>query len=109
MRRQFIIILATCSSRIEAKGICRALLAKRLVACASTISGVKSLFWWKGKIDRAKETLVILKTKDKNFSAVEKEIRRLHSYDVPEVIALPIIAGSKKYLNWIDLSIKKQK
>lgn len=106
MNDKFVIIFVTCASKKEAEKIVDALLAKRLVACGNIVSGVDSKFWWKGKIDSAKETLLILKTTASKFNAVEKEARRLHSYDVPEIIALPIVAGSKEYLSWINANIR---
>lgn len=106
MRHGHIAVFVTCSSAAEAKAIAGALLSKRIVACANIISGVRSDFWWKGKIDSADETLLVLKTTRKNFAKAEKEVRRLHSYDVPEIIALPIVAGSEAYLDWIDKSVK---
>ena len=89
----------------EARDIVDALLRKRLAACGNIISGVESKFWWKGKIDKAKETLVMLKTKNKYFRDVEREIRRIHSYDVPEIIALPIIAGNRNYIKWLKENV----
>lgn len=106
MPNKFVIIFVTCASKDEAEKIADALLAKRLVACGNVVGGIESKFWWKGKIDSAKETLLVLKTTSTNFQAVEKEVKRLHSYDVPEIIALPIVAGSKDYLNWINDSTK---
>jgi periplasmic divalent cation tolerance protein len=76
-----------------------------LVACANIIFGVESRFWWKGRINKAKETLLILKTRRENFKRVEKEIKRIHSYEVPEIIALPIVAGSKSYLEWLKVCL----
>jgi periplasmic divalent cation tolerance protein len=102
MRAKYVIIFVTCAATKEAVTIARALLEKRLVACANIIEGVESRFWWKGKIDSAKECLVMLKAKEKNFKRIEYEVKRVHSYEVPEIIALPIAAGSKDYLRWID-------
>jgi len=102
MRTDFVIIFITCASRKEAGSILDSLLKKRLVACGNIIKNVESKFWWRGKIDNEKEVLVMLKTKKENFNKIEKEVRRRHSYEVPEIIALPIIAGSKAYLDWID-------
>lgn len=102
MKTKFITIFVTCGSKKEAKRIVNSLLKKRIVACANIIDGIESRFWWRGKIDRAKEALVILKTTKKNFKALEQEVRRVHSYEVPEIIAMPIAAGSKKYLKWIE-------
>jgi len=102
MKDKFVIIFVTCASKDEARKIVAALLKKRLVACGNIIGGIESKFWWRGKINSAKETLLILKTKVAKFKAVEKEVKRLHSYDVPEIIAMPIVAGSAEYLGWID-------
>ena len=63
---------------------------------------MRSKFWWQGKVERAKEVMVMMKAKSGKFRAVEKEIARLHSYEVPEIIAIPIAAGSKSYLKWIE-------
>lgn len=102
MPHKFVVIITACASGKEAEKITTTLLKKRLVACASTIPGIESKFWWNGKIDKAKEIIVIIKAKFKNFNAIEKEITRLHSYEVPEIIAIPVAAGSKRYLKWID-------
>ena len=98
----FCILLVTCQSKKEANHIASSLLNKRLIACANIISDVNSKFWWNQKIDTAKEFLIILKARCKSFKKIEKEVKRLHSYKVPEIIAIPIIAGSKEYLGWID-------
>lgn len=82
------------------------LIKKRLAACANIIDGIDSIFWWNGKIDKAREALAIFKTSAAKFRAIEKEVLRIHSYDVPEIIALPIISGSDNYLKWIRNSLK---
>ncbi|MBN1526047.1 MAG: divalent-cation tolerance protein CutA [Candidatus Omnitrophica bacterium] len=106
MRAGHIVIFVTCSSREEAETIAGALLSGKIAACANIIPDVKSNFWWKGRIDSADETLLVLKTTKRNFRKAEKAVRRLHSYEVPEIIALPIAAGSKAYLGWITKSVK---
>ena len=98
----FIVILVTASSEEEAKKIARSLVEKRLVACVNIIKDVQSVFRWKGKISDEKELLLIIKTRKKLYKNVEEEVKRLHSYEVPEVIALPIVLGSMDYLYWID-------
>ena len=103
---RFCIIFVTCQSRKEADSIASSLLNKRLIACANIISGVDSKFWWNGKIDTANEFLVILKARRGSFKKIEKEVKRLHSYEVPEIIAIPIVAGSREYLGWIGDSIR---
>jgi periplasmic divalent cation tolerance protein len=102
-----IIILVTAKDKAEAKKIADGLLTAKLIACANILDGVKSLFWWEGKIDSSEEALIVIKTKHSLFKKVEKEVKRLHSYQTPEVIALPIIEGSADYLRWINDSLKK--
>jgi len=82
------------------------LIKQKLAACVNLINPVNSLFWWQKKVDCAKEVLLIIKTKKGLFKRLEKLVKSLHSYDVPEIIALPIIAGNKQYLNWIDDSTR---
>lgn len=99
---RFIIIFMTAPSKKEAERVISALISKRLVACANLIDSVESRFVWKGKTNTAKECLVIFKTEKKLFKKVAEEIKKLHSYEVPEIIALPIVYGNKEYLGWLD-------
>ncbi len=102
-----ILVLVTCRSQAEAKKITRAVVKARLAACANVLGGpVQSIYRWKGKVETAKEVLVLLKSTRKRFSALEREIRRLHSYDTPEIVAVPIAAGSRAYLRWIEESVR---
>lgn len=102
-----IVVLVTCGSRKEARKIARALVEQRLAACVSEIGvPVASTYRWKGKIESAKEFLLLIKTSKRRFAAVRDAVRMLHSYEVPEIIALPIAAGSRKYLDWIVSSLK---
>ncbi len=105
MGKGFVIIMVTCASAKEARRIANCVLAKRLAACANIVDGVGSKFWWKGKVASAKETLVMMKTSKANFKKIENEVKKLHSYEVPEIIAVPIVAGSKEYLKWIEGSV----
>ncbi|MCM8761057.1 MAG: divalent-cation tolerance protein CutA [Candidatus Omnitrophica bacterium] len=100
-----IAIFVTCSSLAEARRIVGSLLKKRLVACGNILSGAESRFRWAGKVDKAAEVVLMLKTLSKNFRSVEREVRRIHSYEVPEIIAFPIISGSRNYLRWIKESV----
>jgi periplasmic divalent cation tolerance protein len=100
------IVLVTAASPVEACKIADALLNKKLAACASLVPKVQSRFWWKGKIDSAREALLIVKTKKSHFASVEKCVKSLHSYDVPEIIAVPLSAGSSAYLRWIKNSVE---
>jgi periplasmic divalent cation tolerance protein len=102
-----VVVLVTCGSAKEAHQLGRALVRKRLAACANMVTNpVKSIYWWKGKVETATESLMLIKTTRRKFGALEKEIRRLHSYETPEIIALPIVAGSKAYLGWLGESVK---
>lgn len=104
MANSFILVMVTCASKKEAQLITNSLLKKHVVACANIIFQVKSKFWWKGKINNATEVLVIMKTKKVNFKKIQNEVKKLHSYEVPEIIALPIIDANIDYLNWITKS-----
>jgi periplasmic divalent cation tolerance protein len=104
-----IVVLVTCKSNSEAQRIVSALVTKRLAACGNILeSPVTSIYRWKGKIERAKEYLVILKSTRKAFAELEREVIRLHSYDVPEIIALPVVVGSQKYLSWVGDSMNER-
>src|SRR5262249_40507169 len=100
-----IVVLVTCSSLRECKKIARRLLEKNLIACANLLPTVQSLYRWKGKLAEEKECLMILKSGREQFPLLRAEIEKLHSYSVPEIIALPIIDGAPNYLNWISESI----
>jgi periplasmic divalent cation tolerance protein len=96
-----LIVFMTASSREEAGGIARALVEERLAACCNIAGEVDSVYWWDGKVEEGKEVLVIIKTTDERFPDLERRIRELHSYDVPEIIATPVTAGSESYLRWV--------
>ncbi len=104
MKEDFIVVLVTARDKKEAVKIARGLLESKLIACANIIEGVQSLFWWQGKIDRSPEVLMLMKTKKVLFKKVSAQVRSLHSYETPEIIALPIVAGSGDYLKWLDSS-----
>jgi periplasmic divalent cation tolerance protein len=96
------IVLVTCGSLAEGRKIAKAIVGKRLAACVNVISGpVQSIYRWTGKIERAKEFLLLIKTTARRLKGLEREIARLHSYEVPEFLVLKVDAGSKKYLVWL--------
>lgn len=101
----YIIVFVTASSRPEAGRIAQALLKNRLVACVNIVDKIESFFWWQAKIDSAKETLLVIKSKKAKLGKIIKTVKSIHSYQVPEIIALPVIAGNSPYLKWIDESI----
>jgi periplasmic divalent cation tolerance protein len=101
-----VVVLVTCASAGQARKIARALLAARLAACGNVFEApVRSIFRWKGRVESAKEFLLVLKTSRKRFAAVERAVRQLHTYGVPEIIAIPIAVGSRNYLKWISESV----
>lgn len=102
----YIIIFVTASSKKEAAAISKKLIKNKLAACVNIIDKIKSLFWWKGKIDTAGEALLVIKTKKSKLTKIIGLISSMHSYDVPEIIAIPVIAGSSSYLRWIDASLR---
>jgi periplasmic divalent cation tolerance protein len=101
-----IVVLATASSCDEAAAIGRALIDERLAACVNIVPGVRSLFIWEGKTQDESETLLIMKSRLHLLEQLTERVKSLHSYSVPEVIALPIIGGSADYLNWLRESTK---
>jgi periplasmic divalent cation tolerance protein len=101
-KEEYAVVLVTCGSRAEARRIARAVVTRRLAACANLLeSPVQSVYRWKGKVEEAWEFLLLLKTSKALLGALEAEVKRLHSYEVPEFIALPIVAGSRAYLQWL--------
>src|SRR5262249_27410263 len=103
MRTQCRIVLVTCASLSESRRLSRAILDTHLAACVNSpsVSG-ESIYRWKGKVETAREYLLLVKTTRRRLKALEKEVLRLHSYDTPEFIALPVTAGSSAYLRWLS-------
>ena len=101
-----IVVLCTCGSQEEADRLADLLVGKRLAACVTLIPGVQSVYRWKGAIERSREFLLMIKTSQKCFKQMNAELAKAHSYDVPEVIALPIVDGSAAYLEWIAESLE---
>lgn len=107
MAAKYLLVLVTCGSAKEAKSLAGALVRDKLAACVSTTaSPVRSIYRWRGKVETATEVLMLIKTTRKRLAALEKEIRRLHGYETPEIIALPVVAGSKPYLKWLRESLE---
>lgn len=103
-----VVVLVTGPSADEAERIGRALVEERLAACANLIPSISSAYWWKGKIEEATEALLVLKTRQDLVERLVTRVRALHSYSVPEVIALPILGGNPDYLRWIDDSVESR-
>ena len=102
MASQFRLVLVTCGSLAEARKISRAVVEKRLAACVNIHSAkVESIYRWKGKVETAREHLLIIKTTTRQLKALERIVLRLHSYETPEFLVLPIASGSRGYLHWL--------
>ena len=101
-----VIVLVTCPNVRSAAKISDVLIKKRLAACANTVPGIESRYRWKGKIRKSKEVLMIIKTTKALVKKVEKAVKENHPYEVPEIIAIPIVSGSPEYLNWINSETK---
>ena len=102
----FIVVFVTCGSEDEGLKIARALVEEKLAACANMVSPLRSIYRWEGKICDEKEWLLLIKTRQSRFEDLAKRVKALHSYSVPEIIALPITEGSPAYLNWISENTK---
>lgn len=97
------VVLVTCPSLALARKIARAVVEQRLAACVNVVrSPVESFYTWKGKVESAREHLLLIKTTAQRLSSLEREVKRLHPYDLPEFIAVPITEGSPEYLAWLS-------
>lgn len=106
---QFAVVLVTAPDLETARMLAKAALEARLVACANFVPAIESHYWWEGKIDSSTELLIIFKTQKSRLAALEKLILARHPYDTPEILALPLNAGTKKYLDWIDGSVDPER
>jgi len=95
------VVFMTASSHEEAENIAENLVSHKLAACVNILPNIKSFYWWKNKLCKDDELLLIAKIKTSNFKELEKAVKEIHSYDVPEVILLPIKDGANTYLEWI--------
>lgn len=97
-----IVVLTTCDSEMQAAQLARHLVDRRLAACVSIVSGARSIYRWKGAIEDSAEWLLVIKSRRDLFPALREEIAKLHTYEVPELIALPVVNGAENYLAWLD-------
>ncbi|HET9479987.1 MAG TPA: divalent-cation tolerance protein CutA [Pyrinomonadaceae bacterium] len=101
-----IVVFMTAANGEEATRLAELLIGAHLAACVQILPEMESVYRWRGKIERQSEILLIVKTTTDKFADLEREVRALHSYDTPEIIAVPIVAGSTSYLEWLDDSLK---
>lgn len=99
---EYIEVHSTTDSREEADRICEAAVQARLAACAQVTVPIRSTYWWQGKIERTEEYFILMKTTRDKFDALARTIRENHSYDVPDIVAVPIVEGIADYLGWIS-------
>jgi len=97
-----IVVMSTCGSPEEAQKLARALIEGRLAACVNIVANTRSVYRWRGAVEEADEQLLIIKTRRDLLPAVRAEIERLHSYEVPEILALSVVEGSAAYLEWLE-------
>ena len=100
-----IVVLSACASPEEADRLGRLLVERRLAACVNVIPGINSHYWWQGRLETAEECLLLIKSSRERFDQLRSALEQGHSYEIPEVIALPVVDGALNYLNWIDLNL----
>jgi periplasmic divalent cation tolerance protein len=98
---EFIIVFITAPNEKEAASISRTIVEERLVACVNIIPSVRSIYRWQGRVEDEQEVLMVVKTKKSLFERLQERVKELHSYEVPEIIGLPLVEGSKEYLDWL--------
>jgi len=104
-----IVVLSTCASPEEAEKIARALVEKKLAACVNILPAVRSIYRWKDGIEDDQETLLLIKSSRALFGELRAEIQKLHSYEIPEAIAIPIVDGLERYLEWIADALRTER
>ena len=102
MDNKYCAVLVTTESAESAKGIALRLLRGRLAACVNIVPKMSSLYWWHDEIEECQETLLIIKTQTEKFQELVSEVKKLHSYEVPEILAIPVAGGNPDYLEWMD-------
>ena len=103
---QQIVIISTCADAVEAERVARLLLEERLAACVSVVPRVRSYYHWEGAIQEGEEYLLLIKTSRGLFDQVKARVEAVHSYQIPELLAVPVEEGSEKYLQWMDLNLR---
>ncbi len=101
----FLMVFCTCPGEEEARALAAALIARRVAACVNVLPPVQSIYRWHGKIESASECMLLIKTTEERFGALRDAITELHSYETPEIVAVPVSYGSDKYLAWIRESV----
>jgi len=96
-----VVVLVTCANEEQGASIARSLVGERLAACVNLVGGIRSIYRWRNKLEDDRETLLLVKTRTRLLARLERRVRELHTYEVPEVVALPLYGGSRPYLEWL--------
>jgi periplasmic divalent cation tolerance protein len=102
-----IVVLSTCANEADASRVSRALVEARLAACVSVIPGLRSYYRWQGELETSDEFLLLIKTSRDLFAELKIELEKIHPYEVPEILALPVVAGAENYLNWLGANLRE--
>jgi len=106
MSADFLLVVCTCPTHSAATGIATALLEERIAACVNQVPGIKSMYRWEGRVKQDDEVLLLIKTTSQMFPRLEETISKLHPYELPEIIGVPLSAGTDAYLNWIKSAVE---
>jgi len=104
---EYIQVLTTTEKREDGEKIAKAIVKNRLAGCIQLVGPIVSTYWWRGNVETAEEWLCFIKTKKDLYEELEESIKKVHPYETPEIIAMPIVAGSKDYLKWLSNELKK--
>jgi periplasmic divalent cation tolerance protein len=103
-----IVVLSTCDSEEQAERVARALVEQRLAACVNILPGVRSIYRWKGQVEDASEWLLVIKSRRGLMDQLRAAISKIHTYEIPELLALPVVEGAENYLAWLDRELDPQ-
>jgi periplasmic divalent cation tolerance protein len=105
-RESHVVVFVTAPSKSEARRIAAVVLSNRLAACVNILDGIESHYWWNNKLERGSECLLLIKTTKRKMNRLAAAVKNTHSYQTPEIIALPVVTGSKEYLKWIADAVR---
>jgi periplasmic divalent cation tolerance protein len=108
MMEEYIQVFTTTEKKEDAEKIAKAIVEKRLAGCIQIVGPITSTYWWKGDVETAEEWLLFIKSRKNLYDELERAIKEIHPYETPEIIAMPIVAGSKDYLEWLENELKKE-
>jgi periplasmic divalent cation tolerance protein len=107
MQSEYIQVMTAVDQKESAENLAQVLVSRRLAACVQVIGPITSTYWWEGQVEQAEEWLCLLKTRTALFASVEAAVREVHPYAVPEILAIPVVAGSASYLQWITAEVRE--